>query len=351
MISLTMSTAVKARDDFCKNAMFANAKLRLLMTVVGFERLGVEDVPGASWVVPSAMTAKDLHEIVSEVNKALVSPVSEENDPREQLRRKPTGSARDSLTLQSNVNVNFGSESEGEDEVADGFLFPPNPRSKSNALEELKKKRKKKRKSDAEKEPLDDEILEERRQARLTNTLARQAKIKSDLFIHASDEESDEDADKEFFRLEEERRKKQAENVKKAMLTGETETAQGKKKASRKRKSDTGAAEAKRARRKSAESDANSDEDNDILMADLDGQSPRSQQEVSTSHGAVDEDTPLTSAEDDLYFDDDLAFSRDKLHTAATEAPMDVDDDEEDTPVVPSRRRMRGGFVLESDSE
>lgn len=321
------------------------------MTVVGFERLGVEDVPGASWVVPSAMTANDLHEIISEVNKALVSPVSEENDPREQLRRKPTGSARDSLTLQSNINVNFGSESEGEDEVPDGFLFPPNPRSKSNALEELKKKRKKKRKSDAEKETLDDEILEERRQARLTNTLARQAKIKSDLFIHASDEESDEDADKEFFRLEEERRKKQAENVKKAMLTGEIETAQGKKKASRKRKSDTGAAEAKRARRKSAESDADSDGDDDILMADLDGQSPRSQQEASTSHGAMDEDTPLTSAEDDLYFDDDLAFSRDKPQPAAAETPMDVDDDEEDTPVVPSRRRMRGGFVLESDSE
>ncbi|KAJ5806999.1 hypothetical protein N7474_010591 [Penicillium riverlandense] len=342
-----MIPAVKTRDDFCKNAMFANAKLRLLMTVVGFERLGVEDVPGASWVVPSAMTATDLHEIISGVNKALVSPVSEENDPREQLRRKPTGSARDSLTLQSNVNVNFGSESEGEDEVPDGFLFPPNPRSKSNALDELKKKRKKKRKSDAEEEPLDDEILEERRQARLTNTLARQAKIKSDLFIHASDEESDEEADKEFFRLEAERRKKQAENVKKAMLTGEMEAAQGKKKVSRKRKSETGAAEAKRARRKSAESDVDSDGDDDILMADLDDQSPRSQQEVSTSHGALDEDTPLTSAEDDLYFDDDLAFSRDKPVSAA----MDVDDDDEDTPVVPSRRRMRGGFVLESDSD
>lgn len=348
---------VKARDDFCKNAMFSNAKLRLLMSTVGFERLGLEDVPGASWVVPAALASKELRETVSSINKALLSPVSDgsDDDPRQLLRRKETGSARTS-GVHGTLDVNFGSDSEGEDTVPDGPLFPPNPRSKSNALSELKKKRKKTRKNDTEKEPLDDEALEARRESRLSNALARQAKIKSDLFIHASDEETDEEADREFFRLEEERRLKQAESVKKAILTGSLEkNSKGKKASVRKRKGDmsisTTAAESKRQRRgsDSAGSEAGSDANGDILMAELDAQSPGSQQ-ISTSHGAQDEDTSVTSAEDDWNFEDDLTFSRDS-RSKTTTAENDIGGDEEDTPVAPSRRRMRGGFVIDSDSE
>jgi replication fork protection complex subunit Tof1/Swi1 len=330
--------------------MFSNAKLRLLMGLVGFERVGMEDVPGAAWVVPANLSSKDLRETVSTVNKSLLNPMPEggDEDPRQLLRRKETGSARQSL-VQGTLDVNFGSDSEGEDTVPDGPLFPPNPRSKANALDELKKKRKTKKKSkdDAETEPLDDETLEARREARLSNALARQAKIKSDLFIHASDEESDAEADEEFFRLEEERRKKQAENVKKALLTGTLEKAKGKKKGKRKSGAAITTAEPKRQRRGSGSvSDAASDADGDILMAELDALSPGSPQEVSTSHGAQDEDTSITSAVDDMDFDDDLVFSRDRQFKAAPEADAD-----EDTLVVPTRRRMRGGFVIESDSE
>lgn len=340
-------SAVKPCDDSCKNAMFSNAKLRLLMSLVGFERVGMEDVPGATWFVPASLSSKDLRETMSSVSQSLLKPVPEggEDDPRQLLRKRETGSGRQSLA-QTTLDVNFGSDSEGED-IPDGPLFPPNPRSKANALDELKKKRKtkKKAKDDAETEPLDDETLEERRQARLSNSLARQAKIKSDLFIHASDEESDAEADAEFFRLEEERRKKQAENVKKALLTGTLETVQSKKKGKRKSGAGTSTDEPKRQRRGSA-SDVSSDADGDILMAELDAQSPGSPQEASTSRD-VQEDTPITSAADDMDFDDDLVFSRDRQAKAAEEA----DADEEDTPVVPSRRRMRGGFVIESDSE
>ncbi|KAJ5180717.1 hypothetical protein N7492_003927 [Penicillium capsulatum] len=351
---------VKARDESCQSAMFSNAKLRLLMNFVGFERLGVEDVPGASWVIPSALSSKSLREIISTINQAAANPTPEDSleDPRQLLRRKDKNSSRDAV-LNGSLGLDFGSESEGEDTVPDGLLFPPNPRSKSNALDDLKKKRKKKqRKTDTEREPLDDETIEARRQSRLTNALARQAKIKSDLFIHASDEESDEEADQKFFQLEEVRRKEQAENVKKALLTGNFEKAGGKGKGKnasvRKRKSDTGKsgadAEPKRRRRGSgsAGSDPESDGDDDILMGGLDLQSPGSQQAVSTSHPAGDnEDTPLTS-EDDLNFDDDLAFRRDRQKPSE---PEDKADDEEDAPVASVRRRMRGGFVLDSDSE
>ncbi|KAJ5622097.1 Timeless protein [Penicillium herquei] len=350
---------VKAQDEFCQNAMFANAKLRLLMGLVGFERLGVEDVPGASWVIPPTLKADDLRETISNLNHTLVNPIPEgsDEDPRTLLRRKDTGSGRNS-GVHEGLDVNFGSESEGEETVPDGIMFPPNPRSKSNALDELKKKRKKKktRATSGEPEPVDDEILEAHRQARLANALARQQKIKSELFIHPSDEESDEEADREFFRLEEERRKAQAENIKNAMMTGTVakSTAKGKKKASvRKRKSDEGLSAAGKSKRRrhesgSAESDADSDSDGDVVMMDMDAVSPQSQQAVSTSHGAQDnEDTPLTSAEDDMDFDEDFAFGGNRPKPSA---PANDSDAEEDTPVVPSRR-MRGGFVIDSDSE
>ncbi|KAJ5708085.1 hypothetical protein N7488_007886 [Penicillium malachiteum] len=350
---------VKAQDEFCQNAMFANAKLRLLMGLVGFERLGVEDVPGASWVIPPTLKADDLRETISNLNQTLVNPIPEgsDEDPRTLLRRKDTDSGRNSGVHEA-LDVNFGSESEGEDTVPDGIMFPPNPRSKSNALDELKKKRKKKkiRATSGEPEPVDDEILEAHRQARLANALARQQKIKSELFIHPSDEESDEEADREFFRLEEERRKAQAENIKNAMMTGIVvkSTAKGKKKASvRKRKSDEGisaAGKSKRRRRESAsaESDADSDSDGDIVMMDMDATSPQSHQAVSTSHGAQDnKDTPLTPAEDDMDFDEDFAFGGNRQKPSE---PANDSDAEEDTPVVPSRR-MRGGFVIDSDSE
>ncbi|KAJ5503228.1 Timeless protein [Penicillium fimorum] len=351
---------VKGKNEFVQNAMFSNAKLRLLMTVVGFERLGVEDVLGASWVVPASLKSDDLREIVSEILKALQTPFSgdDNDDPRRQIQPKNRGSGRDNI--QSTLDVNFGSESEGED-IPDGPLFPANLRSKSSALDDLKKKRKKKqKKANAESEPLDDETIEARREARLSNALSRQAKIKSDLFIHASDEETDEEADKEFFRLEAERRIKQANEVKKALLTGAVEPSskgRGKKPAPRKRTSDTGtsaAAKSKRRRRNSgsAASGAESDADGDILMTELDAQSAYSQQEISTSHGAgEDEDSPLISDQDDLAFDDDFAFTRDRPSKLQTTEPEVIDDDEEDVPVAPARRRMRGGFVIESDSE
>ncbi|KAJ5895404.1 hypothetical protein N7495_007095 [Penicillium taxi] len=326
---------VKARDEFCQNAMFSNAQLRLLMNVVGFERLGVEDVPGASWVIPSAMSSQELKESIATISKALANPIEEGSieDPRQLLRRKVNTN-----TIFAPEVVHFGSDSEGEDTVPDGPLFPPNPRSKSSALNELKKKRKKRNKDDAEKEPLDDEILDARRESRLANALARQSKIKSDLFIHASDEESDDEADQEFFRLEEERRKTQAANIKRALLVGREEQAtKGKMPSVRKRKSDTGkssaTAEPKRQRRGSSASDIGSDEDedSDVVMEDLDA---RSKQDVTSNH------------DDEFDFDDDLVFRRDRVKPAE----IIVEDEVEDAPVA-SSRRMRGGFVIESDSE
>ncbi|KAL4793804.1 timeless protein-domain-containing protein [Aspergillus venezuelensis] len=356
---------VKSQDDSFKRAMFSNAKLRLLMTLLKFERLGHENVEGISWVVPSELKSTELRDSKSVVDRALVVGKTDGRDPRDLLRKKyghePRGAAE-----QTTFYVNFGSDSEGEDVVPDGPLFPPNPRNKANVLDELKKKRKK-RKDKGEKEPLDEDTLEDRRQARQENTRARLAKIKSDLFVHASDEESDEEADQEFFRLEEERGRMQSERIKKALLLGRTEEATGKSKKKRgKRANEAAAVDDEETSGKRRRRSAQPDDDGDILM-NATGIPSRASSEDSSSDqiNDLDKESPA-AAEEEPYFDDDLAFSRDREKETeshpdnegeATSSPNqggqapDEDDDEDAPMAAPNRRRMRAGFVVESDSE
>ncbi|KAL4937404.1 hypothetical protein BDV06DRAFT_232624 [Aspergillus oleicola] len=355
---------VKSQDDSFKRAMFSNAKLRLLMTLLKFERLGQENVEGISWVVPSELKSTRLRDSKSVVDRALVVGETDGRDPRGLLRKKyshePRGAAE-----QTTLDVNFGSDSEGEDVVPDGPLFPPNPRTKANALEDLKRKRKK-RKDKGEKEPLDEDTLEERRQNRLENTRARLAKIKSDLFVHASDEESDEEADQEFFRLEEERGRMQSERIKKALLLRRTEKASGKSKKKRgKRANEAAAVDDEETSGKRRRRSAERDDDDDILMNATGIPSRASSVESSSDeiNGADKESAAL--AEEEFALDDDLAFSRDREKDIEPHADSESDgasspnegqapneDDEEDAPMAaPNRRRMRAGFVVESDSE
>ncbi|KAH2758120.1 Topoisomerase 1-associated factor 1 [Aspergillus fumigatus] len=364
---------VKSDNESCQKAMFSNAKLRLLMSLVRFERLGMEDVPGASWVVPSSLNSQELRHTRSIIEQCLTEPVTEKSDRdlSQLIRRKSGNNTRRDRDDQT-ANVDFGSDSEGDDNVPDGPLFPPNPRSRANALEQLKKQRKKRRKQAGEEEEPDEEDLEARRRARLENALARQAKIKSDLYIHASDEETDEEADQEFFRLEEQRRKEQAERIRKALLHGVVEEVSEnsrKKSSGRKRQSDqytasTADSQSKRQRR--LQQTEGLDGNDDLVVAGTEARSPDSLGQGSPSlKGANDvEDTLVTSEENALDFDDDLAFSRnrtrDKVLSAENDdsdteppAPDTIDEDGEEAAAVaaPPRRRVRAGFVIESDSE
>ncbi|PKX99931.1 DNA topoisomerase I-interacting protein [Aspergillus campestris IBT 28561] len=322
--------------------------------------------PRPRWEIPSTMNSKEIGEIKSIVDQNLASPIAEDTDPRELLRRKFNHEGNKSGGLQTTLDVNFGSESEGE-EVPDGPLFPPNPRSKASALDELKKKRKKRSKENQDE--VDEAVLEERRKVRSEATRERIAKIKSDLFVHASDEESDEDGDEEFFRLEEQRRKAQSERIKKALLTGRVEgedSAGLKGRGGRKRQSDVSkskntTSQSKRQRRKNpiAESD-----DDDTVMVDDDVLASALPQTTTDNEMEDRASTPPRSMDDDLNFDDDLAFSRDHernrgLSDLESPDPTRPDasaeagnDEDEEVPVAaPSRRRMRAGFVIDSDSE
>jgi replication fork protection complex subunit Tof1/Swi1 len=359
LVQVLMQLAeINPGDESISTAMFKNARLRLLMNLIGLERLGAEDVLGASWIVPAVLRSSELQDVKSTLDTGLESSVKEIDglDPREQLRRKATAEPRE--THQSTLDVNFGSDSEGEDIVPGGPLFPPNIRSRSNALEQLKKSRRKRHQPDNDTEPLDEETLEERRRNREENARAKQAKIKSDLFIHASDDESDEEADREFFEREEAGRKAQAQRIREALVSKAldedgSESAKPKKKG-RKRRSvgedddNTSDPEPRKRRRSAMLSVDGANSDDDVLMTGL-NETQNSPRQTSTSQGDGDHDTPPTSAEDESDVDNDLAINK----TASTAALVDMaaSDNEDDAPVAPSRRRVRAGFVIDSDSE
>ena len=204
--------------------MFKDNKLRLLMTLAGAERLGLDDELGASWVVPSSITADELHHTVAVIEGHRENPVFEygDEDPvsvEEMLRRKPTIRQRAAY----DDDDDDGLASSGDDFIVPALVGPTN---KKDALAELKNKRRRRRKSLAsDKDTSDgggisDGTREARRKARLAREREKYMKVKSTDFIRESDEETDEEADRDFFRREEERRKGQAGKVLEGMRAG-----------------------------------------------------------------------------------------------------------------------------------
>ncbi|KAL1953542.1 hypothetical protein VTO42DRAFT_2619 [Malbranchea cinnamomea] len=228
------SIAVVPSDETCRVAMYKNGRLRLLMSLSGFELLG-DDVLGGSWIIPSSLSSQTLEQTRKIIEQNCDNPASEINgtDPRDLLRRK---CVTNSVTTHGprTDRVDFGSESEEADSPADA-LFPPNHRYNTANPGTITKRRTQKRDrhgGDGDEE-LNEEILEARRLARQRNMLARQQKIKSELYVHPSDDETDEEADREFFAQEEVRRKQQANRVQEALSSGIVDVNERKKKKAR----------------------------------------------------------------------------------------------------------------------
>jgi replication fork protection complex subunit Tof1/Swi1 len=337
--------------------MVKNARLRLLMRLFGFEQLGFEDSIDTSWIVPSALTSGELGETLSIVEKFEQAPwVSEDpNDSPEDLLRRVRHTAID---RDEDVRRDaFIDDSEGDDGLEE-FMFPDNIRSKSsatNALEQLKEARRK-RKNKSEREPLDEDVAEARRKARQAAALERRLKIKSELYIHDSDEDMDEEESRAFFAREEENRKRQAERVRRAMMLGISDSeVKGKKRKS------TGGSETPEKRRKQ------DDTDDDELFSDeevdsVEGDSVLSPQHVVDTSDEVMEDTPLSSQSHQA--DDLSATLKEKALKELRQPPAETkpaskvnlgsaDEDEDDeVPVASNRRaRYRAGFIVDSDDE
>ena len=279
-------------------AMFKDAKLRLLMTLCGFERLGIDDEPGATWVIPSQITARELHETHDCIERHRRDPVMQygEDDPisaEDLLRRQTRPRAQ---------RAEYDDDSEGGGIIDDGeeeFMFPAggpvDKVRKKDALAELKKKRRKRHavaSSDDESEGLDDAAREARRKARLEADLEKRRKIKSAELVGDSDDDSE--ADAEFFRKEEQRRRGQAGKVMEALIAGRVNKGEDKSKRGGKRKPDGPVASTAPKRRKT--SNALPDEDEEELEAtSVNASSPPTMEASAMSSEDEESDTPVSS--------------------------------------------------------
>lgn len=303
-------------------ALFKDAKLRLLLTLSGFSRLGIDDEPGATWILPSDLTARELHETYEIIDRHRRDPVTQygDEDPisaEDLLRRKAAPKAR---------RAEYDDDSEGDGIVPDGegeaeeFLFPgggpvddPSSR-KKDALAQLKKKRRKRRDAASEDEEgnegLDDATREARRKARMEADLEKRRKIKSAEFVGDSGDDSE--ADAEFYRKEEERRRRQMGRVAEALSAGRVEkdgkgdkdvgNRGGKKAGKRKSEKRNSTAEPPAKRRKSNKvpllEDEDGDEDEDAPGLDtmsMDDSSPPARKTLAISSDEEESDTPLSS--------------------------------------------------------
>lgn len=369
------SIIITPDNDSLRTAIFKEARLRLLMSLSGMERLGIEDEPSATWIIPSSLTSAELRHTHETIEQHRKNPIFEygDDDPmsaEELLRRKPTEKAK---------RAEYDDDSEGDGIVSDDdaeneFLFPfsgpvDRPNAHHKALDALKAKRRKRRHSNPIE--LDDETLEARRRARNKADLEKARKVKSAEFIRDSDDESDEERDRAFFAKEELRRKGQGEKVREAFAAGrvkkniEGENVKPAAKSmngSRKRKSAAGEGDGGRKKRKtdSGSSDEESDDDEDIATDDGSSSPARRAKSVSSAE-SEDEVTPLSSPPlVGLTLSSKAADNAAQLEDAAkvSEIALDVRDDVEDEEdeaddiwVSTARRRGRVAVLDDSDDE
>ncbi|KAK5143130.1 Topoisomerase 1-associated factor 1 [Rachicladosporium monterosium] len=184
-------------SDERKLQLFKDKHLGLLLTTLGLERLGLAEDVDASWIFPSELTTDHLKESLEAIQKT-------EHDP-------PTfddgKTAADMLRNKSSARHTFDpADDDDASDSASGPEFPPNLReSHKDQTEDRPAKRRRLTQRNASE--LTDTQVAERAEERLRREKERNGRIKSALFVEAGfDEESDAEGDREFFRLEEERR-------------------------------------------------------------------------------------------------------------------------------------------------
>lgn len=340
---LTIDVVIKPGSDERRTALYKDNKLRLLLKVLGLLRLVDEanDVDSL-WCIPSKMTSIEILEKIDSIQKAEFDPPSYEEQ----------GKALEDFVQRTSVHqpkVNEDGMEVDSDSLGDEELFFPagGPTSrKGDALEELKSKRRRRRKSTGE---IDDEERERRAEARRKADAEKNRRIKSELYVHDSDDETDEERDRDFFAKEEKRRLAAGSKIKKALMTG-----QSVEDISNKRKLDEDTKLTRKRRRGKAEL---SDEDE---ATPLYGDSSRSssieprtiQVDSSDDEGT---DTPLSSQQQNLLQKEhDDVESSDSAGSISKKMARNavLSDDDDDFPVAkPVRRAVRAGFVIESDSE
>ena len=308
------SIIVTPPNDPIRIAIFKNAHLRLLMTLCSFERLGIDDEPGATWVIPSPITSAQLRETRNGVERYRNRPVfsyGEENPISAEalIGRKPTEKAK-RAEYDDDSDGSLGIVSDGEEE----FLFPAGGHTntvekKKDALGRLKSKHWK-RHANPDEAGFTEEERERRRQAREEADLEKRRKIKSAEFVHDSDEEGDAERDREFFAREEAMRKGQKSKVMEALAAGRVEKTVGGEKAKSKAK-----AKANYGRKRKAPADGNGAKTSKRHKGNTD---------ISESSGDSDDD--------DMDVEHDLPSPGPGLRGMLASSDQSDEEEEEETP-------------------
>jgi replication fork protection complex subunit Tof1/Swi1 len=339
--------------------MFKDNKLRLLMTLVGWSRLGEAHDPDASWIIPSAFTSTDLQQAIDIIRKYEFAPPTYDDGkgPEDLIRSKASAARRSTRRVDFDDDDNEGIDN---DEVEDhGEYGADAPTARKPDGERKKLKRRQRARTPVE---LDDEEKDRRAAARRKKELEKLAKEKSTMFVHDSDDEDDAERDAEFFAREEALRKEMTKAFGKSLILATIEPAVPKK-----RKAEDSTSRSKRRKtppkRKApfADSDDETDEDvddavsassralsteaRDVLPVESEDEAtdtPLSSQHVNGVRES-DEDTPMRPIASSALRNSDVAMA---------DGDNDTDEDE-DVPVIrrPMVRNTRAGFIIDSDSE
>lgn len=325
--------------------MLKNGYLRLLMTLVGLRRIGDENDIDTPWVVPSDLSAAQLNEALTLIKAAEFDPPTFENgyNAEAQIRRVSAAQNRRRAAFDDESDNGIDDDDDAE------ILFPaggPTPMSKSDAFAALKKTRRKRRRSGSEDE-LDEEQLAARERARRAKDLEKQRRIKSELFVHDSDDESDAERDEAFFAEEEKTRAR----VRRGLLVAEAigTAASGVEKRKPKVQVVTVGGE--------------SDSDEDAVVAVSPPSSGSRKRSVEVESGdEMETETPLSSPHTRpsgakrarLDTEDVESLGGSPVVVSAKDVGMvDLDDDDDEDIPAPRRPRSRafGGFVVDSSDE
>jgi replication fork protection complex subunit Tof1/Swi1 len=388
---------IKTDTEERRIAVFKDNKLRLLMTLIGFIRLGADNDPDASWLVPASLTSVDLQAAIDLIRKYEFDPPTYEDGkgPEDMLRSKTATERR------AAPRAEFDDDSDGIDRTSDedkGEYAADGPTVRKPDGTRKKLTRRRREKTPVE---LDDEEKEARAEARRKKEAEKRRKEKSTMFVHDSDDEDwDTDRENDFYERENEIREFTMAQFKKSMgLTAAEPTSlkktkkrkadgetgnEGKRKKTPPRKkgpfddSDSGGEEdavssanepdeqpnndKKKAppRRKAGPFDASDSEDGDVVSDGIEADSEEGRKVVEIDSEEEEEgvtDTPLSSkhAAATRNSDGDSIAKPSSTSASKNQDVIMVDEDDEDEDDAPVARRpaarSRTGFVIESDSD
>lgn len=312
-----------------KEALFRDKFLRLFLDTLGCQRLGApEDVDGA-WIIPSEVTPAQIREGLSKIQSAEHDGVEldEGKTALDCLRNKSASSRRAAFEAGTD-------ESEGD---LDAPLFPPNLREKRKATEGDEAPKKKRRLTRRNHKELTEEELQEKANAKRKRDSEKNAKIKSALFVTESDDESDEERDREFFRLEEERRRKVKAVIGRALAKEAIREERGQVESED--EDGDGAARGGKGRKRKRKGRKDVESGDDVEMADEEDSAPM--RRATNSVVSSDEESSDANSE----------FPRRRKKNAAPDLSSDDEDPQGDYPPGPGKHDWHTLSDVEAEYE